>query len=181
MARAATKLKIVSTPLPDSREAVNDLIYEIGEHQRLRQAVQDQLDGQIAELKKAAESKAKPLNDAIAENLAQVHGWCLANRDEITDDGRTKTVKFGNGEVCWRSRPPSVGLQRGTKAEDVIAALQQLGRKFAKFLRPKVELNKEAMLDDADLARTVPGVRIGSGGEDFTVKPIALQLEEVLR
>ena len=181
MARGATKLKIVSTPLPASRDEVNTLIYEIGEEQRARQAIQTQLDDTIANLKKTAESDAKAHSEAIAEKIARVHAWCVANREEITDDGKTKTVKFGTGEVSWRSRPPGVTLIRGVKAEDVIASLQQLGRRFAKFLRPKVELNKEAMLDDPDLARDVPGIRIGSAGEDFTVKPIALQLEEVVR
>jgi len=181
MARAATKLKIVSTPLPASRDEVDALIHAIGESQRQRQSIQSKLDEDVAALKKSAEAEAKVFSESIAEKMAQVHAWCLANRDEITDDGRTKTVRFGNGEVSWRSRPPGVTLMRGMKADDVIASLQQLGRKFAKFLRPKVELNKEAMLDDPDLARTVPGIRIGSGGEDFTVKPVALQLEEVVR
>lgn len=181
MGRAATKLKIISTPLPESREAVNALIYEIGEHQRLRQAIQDKLDADVAALKKAAESTAKVQSDSIAEKLGQVHAWCLAHRDEITDDGKTKTVKFGNGEVSWRNRPPGVWLARGMKVEDVIASLQKLGKRFAHFLRPKVELDKEAMLKDPELARAVPGVRIGSAGEDFTVKPVALQLEEVVR
>ena len=181
MGRAAAKLKIVSTPLPDSREAVDALIHEIGEHQRLRRAIELSLGGDIADLKAAAEAKAKPHAESIAEKMGQVHAWCLANRDEITEDGRTKTVRFGNGEVSWRNRPPRVALARGIKAEDLVATLRQLGRKFRKFLRLKIELNKEAMLEDPDLARTVPGVRIGSVGEDFTVKPVALELEEVVR
>ena len=181
MARAATKLKIVSTPLPASRDEVNTLIHEIGEEQRSRQAIQAQLDAAIAKLKATAEADAREHNEAIAEKIARVHAWCLANREEITDDGKTKTVKFGAGEVSWRSRPPGVTLVRGVKVEDVISALQQLGKRFAKFLRWKVELNKEAILEDPALARIVPGIRIGSTGEDFTVKPIALQLEEVVR
>lgn len=181
MARGATRLKIVSTPLPASRDEVNALIFEIGEEQRARQAIQTRLEETIANLKKTAEAEAKAHSEAIAEKIGRVHAWCLANREEITDDGKTKTVKFGNGEVSWRLRPPGVTLMRGIKAEDVISSLQQLGKRFAKFLRWKVELNKEAILDDPDLARIVPGIRIGSAGEDFAVKPIALQLEEVVR
>ena len=180
MARSKA-LKIAARPLPTSRDEVNQLIAEIGEAQRRRQSIELAMNEDIGATKKAAEEAAKPHNAAIAEKLATVHAWCVANRASITDDGATKTVKFAAGEASWRNRPPAVSLVKGTKAEDVIASLLGLGARFAHFLRPKHEIDKEAMLKEADLARTVPGVRIGSAGEDFALRPIALQLEEVVR
>lgn len=50
---------------------------------------------------------------------------------------------------------------------------------MAGSLRVKEEVNKEAMLAEPDVARTVAGVTVGSAGEDFVIKPFETELEEV--
>ena len=44
---------------------------------------------------------------------------------------------------------------------------------LARFVRTKDEINKDAILNEADLfaAGQVPGIRIVSGVEDFVVEP----------
>ena len=40
--------------------------------------------------------------------------WAEANRDHLTRDGKTKTVRLAAGEFSWRTRPPSVCTARAT-------------------------------------------------------------------
>lgn len=66
----------------------------------------------------------------------------------------------------WRQRPPSVSV-RGT--DSVIEHLHKLG--FEEFIRTKEEVNKEAMLLNPERAKTVNGVTIKTGVEDFVITP----------
>ena len=72
----------------------------------------------------------------------------------------------------WRARPPSV--RTSGKLEVLIASIR--GMKLTRFLREKVELDKDAMLADAANAVTIPGIKIASAGEVFFVEPAALGL-----
>jgi phage host-nuclease inhibitor protein Gam len=47
-----------------------------------------------------------------------------------------------------------------------------------KFLRMKLEVNKEAMLADPDKAETIPGVTIARDVEVFYLEPKGAQLSE---
>ncbi|OBX05803.1 host-nuclease inhibitor protein Gam, partial [Gallibacterium salpingitidis] len=105
------------------------------------------------------QEQIKPLQKAIEI-------WCETNRAELTNNGKTKTGSFNTGEVQWRQRPPSVLIR---KADDVLDRLRQLG--LTRFIRTKDEVNKEAMLAEAELAATVTGVTIKKGVEDFVIAP----------
>ena len=47
-----------------------------------------------------------------------------------------------------------------------------------RFLRPKYELNKDAMLADKDGAELLDGVTIKSAGEKFYVAPFGAEIVE---
>ena len=106
------------------------------------------------------------IKEKIAPKQDAVQAWCESRRDELTLNGKTKTGTFNTGEVQWRQRPPSVGI-RGT--ESVIESLHTLG--LVRFIRTKEEVNKEAMLNEPELAATVAGVTIKTGVEDFVITP----------
>ncbi|MCB1537234.1 MAG: host-nuclease inhibitor Gam family protein, partial [Rhodoblastus sp.] len=78
----------------------------------------------------------------------------------------------------WRHRPPSVRLV-GKKVDDVIDWISDQGQAsiFAPFVRVKKELDREAMRAKAEVAAQIPGVIIGSAGEDFIVTPFETQIE----
>ena len=63
-------------------------------------------------------------------------------------------------------RPPSIAI-RGV--ESVLDALRSLG--LHRFIRTKEEVNKDAMLNEPDIAATVAGVSVRKGAEDFVIKP----------
>ena len=48
------------------------------------------------------------------------------------------------------------------------------------FVRNKEEINKEAMLNEPDKAKSVPGVSIVTGVEDFVIVPFEVDTEAAL-
>ncbi|MEC9342674.1 MAG: host-nuclease inhibitor Gam family protein, partial [Pseudomonadota bacterium] len=69
--------------------------------------------------------------------------------------------------------PPRVTV-RGQDA--VIEALRAIG--LGRFIRIKEEVNREALLAEPDVARSVAGISIGSEGEDFVVEPFEEELTD---
>ncbi|MDE3938781.1 host-nuclease inhibitor Gam family protein, partial [Glaesserella parasuis] len=73
---------------------------------------------------------------------------------------------FTTGEVQWRAKPPAV-VAKGI--DGILESLRNLG--LFRFIRTKEELNKEAMLAEPDVARSISGVTIREGVEEFVIKP----------
>ena len=154
------KLRFVSI------EQVQSAIKEIGdlsrEHTRLTTEMNDKIGAtseQYAPQLKGLEKEIEPLQKAVQE-------YCEANRDELTEFGKTKTANFVTGEVQWRQRPPSVAI-RG--AESVLESLMRLG--LDRFIRTKNEINKEALLNEPEVAKGIAGITVKTGVEDFVIKP----------
>lgn len=167
-----TRLKAAATQAPQSKEAVVADIKAIGDAQREVQRLTADLNDKIATLQQQYAADAAPFNDRIEVLQAGVQTWCEANRDELTNGDKTKTVDFVTGLVKWRIRPPSVAV-RG--AEAVIALLKGAG--LSRFVRTKEEVNKDAILNEQDAARGIAGLSIVSGVEEFVIEPSDQQLD----
>lgn len=151
----------------------NQFVAAIGAAQRELTVIQAALEETIAAARASAEEAAKPHAERVDRLTRGLQLWAEANRPALTQDGRSKTVKLAAGEIAWRQLPPSVTI-KGVPA--VLAALIKLG--LRRFVREKLEIDKEAMLKEPDVAVTVPGVSIGSKGEEFVVTPVAVALSE---
>lgn len=163
-----TRLKAAPRPAAQSREETEAAIARIGTAQRDLKRLDADLGDRVAKAKEAIEARAQPLRDAIEADQALVQGWCEANRLSITRDGEVKFALLTTGEVKWRLRQPRVSIR------DVDGVIEYLrDRMQGRFLREKVEVDKEAMLAEPGTALTVPGVSIGSQGEDFIIEPFA--------
>lgn len=170
----ATIKKIKSTAQRytcQSREDAQAAIKTIGDLQREHTRLGADLNDAIANLTEAAAPSLKQLSERIMELQAGVQTWCESNREDIC--GKGKSANLITGEVSWRQRPPSVSV-RGSEA--VLACLKTLG--LTGFIRTKEEVNKEAMLNEPDKARTIPGVSIVTGVEDFIITPFEVETQE---
>lgn len=174
MAKQPTRHKIAAAPVPvpQSRDQVSAEIREIGEKQRDLVRIQAMMNDQLAEVKERWEEQAQPLQARIDTLTQGIQIWSDANRDTLTQGGKTKTAAFPAGEIAWRLRPPSV---RVTGAEAVLDVLRRLG--LTRFVRTKDEVNKEAILNEPEAVAHVPGIAI-SQGEDFLVIPFEAELAE---
>lgn len=168
--KTKAKRTAIAVSIPQSRDQASEYIRIIGEEQRKLRGLELQMNEELAKIKERFELIADPLRKNVDAKTEGLHTWCEANRDNLTQGGKTKTVALPAGEVSWRTRPPSVRI---TGAEAVLDALARLG--LGRFVRRKEEINKEAILNEPDAVRGVPGIAINQG-EDFIVTPFEAEL-----
>lgn len=162
----AAKTKARSTPAAQSQQEAEADIARLGDIQRELVRIQADYGDAAASLKAVAEESAAPLKAEAEALQVRVQGWCEANRNTLTKGGKVKFADLATGKVQWRNLPPKVTI-RGV--EKFLEECRRLG--LSQFVRTKQEPNKDVMLAEAALAKTLPGVTIGSGGEEFAIEP----------
>ena len=170
--KSTSKTMGANIVVPQSRDEATAALARIGVAQRKLIRAKADLDDRVAKLKEAAETAATPLAEEVERLTEGLKIWAEANRTALTGGDRTKTVNLGTGEIKWRIQPPRVSL-RGS-IEVIIDACRTLG--LGRFVRVKEEVSREAMLAEAEIARTIPGVAIGTEGEAFVVEPFEIDL-----
>lgn len=160
------KILAPSAPVPQSDLEAEAQLRRIGDLDREMIRLRTERDDAKAALDEAHGAAVAPLNDEIAALTAGLKTWAEANRQRLTQNGRVKHARLATGLIEWRRRPPRVTVKG---ADAVIAALEKAG--LHRFLRRRVEVNREAVLDDPDAVRGIKGLSVGSAGEDFIAKP----------
>ena len=170
--RPKVKQAAARFPVPQSRDEVNHAIRRIGEISRERARIEADMNDHLAALKENFETEAQPIKAEIEALSEGVQTWCEAHRAQLLP-GAAKTAAFPAGEVAWRVRPPKCVI-KGVEA--VIDILRRMG--LDRFIRVKEEVNREAILNEPEAVRGVPGIAIEQG-EDFIVTPYEAELQEV--
>lgn len=165
------RIKADAQDAPQTREAVQSLIKQLGDSQRELGRQETKMNDEIAAITDDYTPHINHLKDKIKAAQKQIQIWCEANRDDLTADGG-KSVNMVTGKISWRQRPPSVRL---TKVDAVLESLRTLG--LQRFIRQKEEVNKDAMLAEPEIAQTVAGVKINTGVEDFVIEPFEQSVE----
>ena len=81
---------------------------------------------------------------------------------------------LSSGEIRWRTTPPAVRIRDLTEA---IGALMTF--KLERFLRRKVEIDKEAILREPETVKGIGAIAI-TQREEFVIVPFETDLEEVV-
>ncbi|MDO5529878.1 MAG: host-nuclease inhibitor Gam family protein [Paracoccus sp. (in: a-proteobacteria)] len=174
----ARKVKKAATnlPIPADDSEARETIREIGDLNRDVLRLQAEMNDRIAEIQEEYGNRVSPLNERASALTDGLQMWADVNRGRLTRDGKVKFAEFSTGKISWRIRPAKVTLR---KVDDVIAAIRAAGL-AKKFIRVKEEVNKDAMLEKANVAQAsgIAGVTIGSEGEDFIVEPYEHDLKE---
>lgn len=165
-----TKRKAETVAAARDQAEAERFIARIGELHRGMRLNQAALAETIAKAKEAAASAAAELEAEADQLVRGLQIWAEANRHALTDGGKRKTVALAGGTIAWRLAPPAVSIKG---AEKVLQYLVENG--LEEFLRRKVEIDKAAMLGLPDQAAGIPGVTIGSKGEEFIVEPAGAQ------
>jgi phage host-nuclease inhibitor protein Gam len=158
-------------PPPQTRDQVIDAVAEIGRRQRECQRIEAAMNDELAAVKARFETEATPHAEAIKAISGGVQTWCEANRQILTDGGRTKTAMLPTGEIKWRMTPPRVEI-KGQEA--VMDLLRRAG--LARFIRFREEINKEAILVDPDAVKGIGGIKIKQT-EEFVIQPFEADLQ----
>lgn len=168
----ATKPKKLKAPAQShvcqTMEDTQACIKSIGDMQREHMRITADLNDAVARLVQAVAPDLQGLADGIQQRQAGVQTWCEANREKLC--GKGKTANLVTGEVTWRNRPPSIKI----KGEEAVIAYLKLAGLTA-FIRSKEEVNRDAMLNEKDKAKAIPGITIVSGLEDFSITPFEIE------
>ena len=157
--------------VPKSLDEAAQFLAQIGGEQRATDKIQSDLNVKVDKLKAEAMADDKPHQKKISELVEGLFAYAEAHRDELTDRGKRKTVKVPTGTFGWRMTPPTVSLRN---VKSILENLKSL--RLKRFIRTKEEVDKEAMLKEPKVAKTVKGVSI-SQHEEFVAKPSELEVE----
>lgn len=166
--KARTKTAALAAAVQSRDEAV-ETIKRIGDLTRERDRIQADHNDQVAELQKQADDAVAPIRAEIETLETAMLAWATANRDQLTDGGKVKFADLTTGIIRWRNNPPKVSV-RGV---DAVLALLEGNPLFERFVRVKKEVNKDAVLNEADFfaANPVPGLSVVQGKEFFVIEP----------
>ncbi len=167
---AKRKKKALDVPVPQSMTDAAKQLAKIGDLRRAIDHLELDADEKIARIGEKVAEALEPKKDDLTALEEGLQTFCEANRDALTNSGKTKTGKFPTGTVLWRKSPKKVN-PRGIP--EIIERLKKAGLK--RFVRIKEELNKEAMLEEPDVATAIEGISIGGGTEDFIIEPAELE------
>lgn len=177
MAKTKTRIKQPAIAAAQDRAEVTAHIRRIGDLQREVKRLETEAGDKKAAIEEEYAALAAPYCQEILALSESVAAFCEAHKDELTEQGKTKTVDFVTGLVKWRIRPPSV------KVTGVAAVLAWLKDKtaYAQFVRTKHEIDKDAILNQKERFADgqVPGIKIVSGVEDFVIEPTEQELAGV--
>lgn len=160
----ATK-KNPATPVPQNAEAAGIVLAELGALQRESQAVAEKTDAAITALQKEANAQLTQIHDRMRSSFTALRVFADARRQELTQDGKKKTVDLGTGKVYWRNTPPKINIENEAA---VLAKVQEMG--LTKFFRKVPQLDRQAMNKNPEEAAKVPGVET-TQEELFYAKP----------
>ena len=168
-------VKKVVIAVPKSLDEAAQFLAQIGKEQRATDKIQSEINTKVEELKAKAMTDVKPHQENISQLVEGLFAFAETHRDELTDGGKHKTVEVPTGTFGWRMTPPAISLR---DVESILRSLKSL--KLTRFVRTKEEIDKEAMLKEPDVAKTVKGVSINQH-EDFVAKPSELEIEIVTK
>lgn len=152
-----------------TRDEAVEAIKRIGDLTRERERIQANMNDQIAQLQKQADEAVAPLTSEIQALEDSVKVWATANRDALTDGGKVKFADLTTGIIRWRNNPPKCSVT----GVDAVLALLESNPIFARFIRIKKEVNKDAVLNEPEFFATNPvaGLKIAQGKEFFVIEP----------
>ena len=125
------------------------------------------LQTKITALQAKHNEETASLNGSIEALRQSIGQYAQTHRDTLTGGGLRKSVSIGNGAIKWRKQPDSVQITGDLDA--MLAELKK--RRLTRFLRVKTELNKTAIMADAELLqkRPIAGIAIVQGGEAMVI------------
>jgi phage host-nuclease inhibitor protein Gam len=165
------RVKTPAVPIYESKAEAELALAKIAELQRSRIEIMAIAERKISTINEDARQDTLPIDLEISELVKNLSYYAEYNRVALTDNNKTKTVKFVHGMLQWRMTPVAVTV-RGV--DDVLKRLKQLG--LTRFIRIKEEIDKEAMGRERPVAEAIDGVSFNQR-EEFVITPGDTKIE----
>ncbi len=172
MAKASSK-KTSSRKPPEfvNTDEVTAALGRVGEISREIQTVNNAINEQVKTITEPAITRVAELKETLLLQCLGIFNFAEANRKELTNDNKRKTIPLPTGEFGWRMNPPSLKVSNLKK---IIAALK--AAELQRFVRTKETLDKQALIQEPDVVSGIRGMKIVQE-EDFFVKASEIMLE----
>ncbi|MGL9772924.1 MAG: host-nuclease inhibitor Gam family protein [Sodalis sp. (in: enterobacteria)] len=170
-----TRLKAAAgAHTPQTRAQVMDDIKRLSDIQREMTRLETQINDEIARLTHQHTADIEAMKARITLLQKGIQTWREANREGLTQNGKTKTVNLITGEVSWRNRPPSVSFKG---MDDILQALEENGQH--RYIIRKAQVDKNALLKNQDTIRpiNIRGITFHHQLEDFIITPFEQELQ----
>ena len=99
MTNTARQMKSTAQAVPQTTDQVEDALQAIADLRAVARNHAAALDAHITTLREQALDQMRPITAEIERLSNGVRSYCDARRDELTEGGRRKTVKFAAGAV----------------------------------------------------------------------------------
>jgi len=142
------RIKLPSTACK-TRADLEIIVREIAELTLARNTQQTMLDRDLTAVRAKYETQLTTLGKSLEEKTEVARAYCEANPAEF---GRNKSLACMHGTLGWRTGNPTLKTLAGWTWTRVLAAIQQL--RWRRFIRVKIEPNKEAILIARDRLRS---------------------------
>ncbi len=157
--------------VPNTENEADTVLHTMADLARTVDSIEIQMDEEIAAVRQKYEERAAPFAERYNDFEHAMIIYAEFNRSKLTQNGAVKTAFFANGEIAWRNLPAKVTIRNADNVIENIKVLSQANTDYIHFLRTTTEVNKEAMLGNRELAKTIAGVSIGSDGEQLKIVP----------
>lgn len=151
--------------VPTTLGEASRLVRQVGARQRTLRRSEASLNGRIERMKRAAEAKAKRVEDEIKQRVAALLAFYRAHPELVR---KSRTITVPAGQFSLHLTQPALLIEGDEQR--VVAALKRLrgGRRYVRVTE-RVNRNELKKAPLRVLAK-LPGVSVGQG-EVFTVKP----------
>lgn len=144
----------------------------LGELQALKLKLDEQqveLNQAVNKLVVAANQKAEIVSKEFGEKFDILKAYAKTHKDELTEQGKHRSITWATGTLGWRSTPAGISVPRNAK--EVALLIQRiLAVRKPKFLRRKWELNIEAMEASSAEATAIEGINPRPASEIIYIK-----------
>ena len=166
----------VKKPVADVPQNIDEAaicLGHIGDIQRQIDAEQNRFEDAVSVLEKDLSKHIKNLQNVRDRYRDNLFAFAQANRDQLTNNGKRKTIKVRTGEFGWRLPPESVTITDQETAISFIKAMDWA----EKLLKVTEAIPKKHCQEHRELAEQVPGISFRQDEEVFA-KPLELEVED---
>jgi phage host-nuclease inhibitor protein Gam len=161
--------KATKHPIPKDETEAARLLNELEQLKLALDTSQTVLNQAVNNLVDIANREAEPMAEAFADRFTALKTYANKHKDELTDEGKRRSISWVTGTLGWRTTPAGISVPRN--AQDIARLIARiLAIRKAKFLRRKWELNVEAMEANPEEATAIEGINRRAASESFFIR-----------
>jgi phage host-nuclease inhibitor protein Gam len=175
------RIRGLAREVPQNLVEVAEFIQKIGKIWDRKTAIETDLNKEVRKLTTGAMRKIAALEQASLRYFEDIEAFAASRYDELTQEGKRKTVELPTGDFGWRKMLLSIKV---ISQEEAVKELKK--KKLKKAIRVKEEVDKnilKKLLKKApNLLKEIKNILVKQPEESFWVEPeklkVAIEIED---